>query len=118
MSLRNLQWNINGYNNNYKQLSLIIKDTNPDIICIQETHFLSKTHYFPTPTAYTGYFFNLNHILNAKQGICILIKKHLKHKQIEFESSIATLGIEIDLNKKTHTFHLSKFLLKPTAFLL
>ena len=71
MAIKVLQWNMNGYTNNYNQLQLLIHDTNADIICIQETHFPSNTLVFPTPKSYTDYFFNLHQNTNAKRHLYI-----------------------------------------------
>lgn len=37
-----LQWNSSGYNNNMKNLQILIKQKLPSIICLQENHFIPK----------------------------------------------------------------------------
>ena len=90
------QWNLNGYFNNHHELQLLIKKYSSDIICLQETHI--KPSFNPyTPNKYVGYFHNLPHISNSKQGIAILIKKSLKHTCIHISSNISILAIKINI---------------------
>uniref|UniRef100_A0A0K8W561 Putative RNA-directed DNA polymerase from transposon X-element n=1 Tax=Bactrocera latifrons TaxID=174628 RepID=A0A0K8W561_BACLA len=99
MTLKILQWNINGYSSNYHELQLLIKEKSPDIICIQETHIpltpISNPFY---PKQYLGYFFNLNNIQTNKQGVGILIKRHIPHEVINITSSLSTIALKLNLN--------------------
>lgn len=71
MDLKFIQWNINGLINNYHELQLLIKDHNPDIISIQETHIPFNCNNIIYPKQYSGYFHNLPNNNTAKQGIAI-----------------------------------------------
>lgn len=99
MCLSIVQWNMNGYKNNYHELLLIIKEQNPDIICIQETHVLKNSNIF-YPSNFAGYFTNLHSNTIAKQGIAILVKKNIPHQLVNINSHICSLGVEISLNQK------------------
>ena len=79
MKIKLLQWNINGYINNFHELQLLIRDVNPDAICLQETHLSFQEKNIIIPRGYSGYFTNLPWNRISKQGIGILIKKHIPH---------------------------------------
>lgn len=68
-----LQWNMNGFINNFSELQLLIKEHNPDFLSIQETH--CKFDFTPIPPkGYIAYFYNIQSNTTSKQGICVLIK--------------------------------------------
>lgn len=90
-----LQWNMKGYTNIFFELQLLIKDLNPDNICIQETHFSYKNNKAFQPKEYTGYFENLPLNKSAKQGTAVLIRKQIPHKLMPISSTIATIGIGV-----------------------
>lgn len=69
-----IQWNNNGYNNNFNEQSLLINEYSPDIIAIQETHIPQNTSII-TQRLYEGYFYNLPNVTTSKQGIGIIVKK-------------------------------------------
>ncbi|XP_017465627.1 PREDICTED: RNA-directed DNA polymerase from mobile element jockey-like [Rhagoletis zephyria] len=95
-----LQWNINGYFNNYVNLELLIKTLNPSVVLLNETHLASGVSAH-TPKAYIGYFYNLPHNAISKQGIAILVKRNLPHIPIPLPLSIiASLAIEIQTPNK------------------
>ena len=85
-----------GYFNNYHDLQLLIKEKNLDILCIQET--LTLSNFNPhTPKQYRGYFHNLSHISNSKQGIGLLIKKNIDHEILNISSNISIIAIQINM---------------------
>ena len=98
MNFTILQWNINGYINNYHELQLIIHDKYPDVICLQETHFSFNETNIIVPSGYSGYFTNLSVNKTSKQGIGILVKKKIPHNNIHINTTIATLCIEINID--------------------
>lgn len=103
MVFKIIQWNIRGYFNNYSNLQLLIKDSNPDIICLQETK--CKINQKPiVPKEYTGYFYNPQP--NSKQGAAILIKKTIPHKIIDTNLSLNAVGLEINTATKFTIFSL------------
>lgn len=95
MDLKVIQWNINGLINNYHELQLIIKDYNPDIISIQETHIPVNHTNIIFPKQYNGFFHNLPNNASAKQGIGILVKKTIPHKLLYTNDDIACTAIQI-----------------------
>jgi len=94
MSIKILQWNINGIFNNYNELALLIKDHSPDVLCLQETH-LPQNFNFICPKAYVGYFYNFQHNTQAKQGIGVLIKKHIPHEYKTVSSNLLCSFLEL-----------------------
>jgi len=104
MSFSILQWNMNGYFNNYHELILLPKELNPDIICLQETHIKSYTQ-ISAPKPFIGYFYNLSANLYAKQGVGILIRNNIPHKTVYLNSSTCSIGIEILSQPNTTIFH-------------
>jgi len=99
MPLKITQWNINGFINNYNQLSLLIKDNSPDIICLQETHLPNDSNSFVCPEAYLAYFCNLPHNTSAKKGIGVLIKRHIPHTHKQITSNILCSALQLNLDR-------------------
>ena len=91
-----LQWNINGFFNNYDELSILIKEKSPSFIALQETH-LAAGKTATVPNQYFGYFSNLDANSTCKQGIGVLIKKSIHHKQIILQSNLSVLAFEINI---------------------
>nr|AMS38373.1 hypothetical protein [Bactrocera tryoni] len=94
-----LQWNLNGYTNNYNELQLLIQDHAPAIILLNETHISFNLSAF-TPKQYIGMFHNLPHISTGKRGIAILIRRDIPHKINAIQSNLLAMSIEIILVKK------------------
>lgn len=78
---------------------LLINEENPDIVCIQETHFSHNVNPNSIfyPKEYIGYFSNLPNIQTSKQGVGILIKQYIPHKAIDVITSISTIVLKINL---------------------
>jgi len=75
--LKVLQWNLNGYINNYSQLQVLIKNHNPKIISLQETH-LHSTQNIPIPINYT--FYHENTAINGYGGVALLIHNSIQQQ--------------------------------------
>lgn len=97
MQFKIIQWNIKGYFNNYNQLDLLIRDTKPSVICLQETHIPHNINHITTPKAYVGYFHNSSQNKTSKQGVGILIIRNIPHKIIPQITTIQSITIEINL---------------------
>ncbi|CAH1988893.1 unnamed protein product [Acanthoscelides obtectus] len=52
-----VQWNLNGYFTHKEVLNLLIKDQNPSVLCLQETH-LKHTKNDYAPRNYKGFYKN------------------------------------------------------------
>jgi len=85
MTMKIIQWNMNGYINNYCELQTIIKKHSPLIISLQETH-IKFTSHIPIP---------INYILISKNtssfhgGVGLLAHKSLQAREI-------TLSVDFD----------------------
>ena len=98
-SLGVLQWNLNGFFNNYHELQLLINDIKPCIISLQETHIKhnSQPH---CPKQYSSCFYNLTSNTSCKQGVSLLVHKSVPHNFIQINSNIAAVGVQIELKIK------------------
>ena len=91
-----LQWNMQGYINNFDELNLLIKERSPCALSLQETHCAYQS--IPIiPKSYSGYFCNSPQNITGKQGIALLIKKNIPHLQININSNILTLAVQVNL---------------------
>lgn len=99
MVFRILQWNIKGLINNFNELNILIKERNPSVIALQETHCAHNFNPFP-PKGYHGYFFNSPSNSSSKQGVGLLIKENIPHKQIIVNQPIQAVGIDIQMQIK------------------
>ena len=88
-----------GFKNNYSELQLILNECTPQIVSIQETHCPLNSHLI-VPKNFSPYFTNNPQNQTAKQGVGILIKNNIPHKQIHIQSNIQVVAIEISLNIK------------------
>ena len=92
-----LQWNINGYTNNYHFLQILIKSKSPKIIFLQETH-LTKTNNIPIPINFT--LCHINSSSQSKRGVVILIHNSIQHTKLNTQSEFETIILEIILTKE------------------
>ena len=74
MVFKILQWNINGFINNYLELVLLIRDYQPDLLSIQETHIPFNNSNTIVPKTYCSYFHNLSINKSSKQGVGGVVK--------------------------------------------
>lgn len=94
MALKVIQWNINGYTNNYSELQILIKKYNPKIISLQETH----VHNYPTipiPIPINYSFYHINNSTTRYGGVALLIHSSLKHRMIHTDNDFDALRCEI-----------------------
>lgn len=75
-----LQWNMNGFNKKYEEITLLIQDLNPDIICIQETNF--KNDNITNLANYDGYNKNRLDSARASGGVAIYVKTNYPSSQL------------------------------------
>lgn len=92
MTLNVIQWNINGYTNNYGELQILIKKYNPKIIALQETHIHNYPN-IPIPINYS--FYHLNTSTTRYGGVALLIHNSLKHEKINTPSDFDALRCAI-----------------------
>lgn len=77
-----LQWNINGYINNYNELQILIKQYSHKIITIQESHIHTLVN---TPIPINYHIYSTNSSTTRYGGVAILIHKTIEHKVVTLE---------------------------------
>ncbi|CAD7004082.1 unnamed protein product [Ceratitis capitata] len=94
-----LQWNLNGYWNNLQELQLLMRECNPEVVALQETHIPHNTIPY-IPQRYVGYFHNICTNNSSKQGVCLMIKKEIPHKRLDTRSNISAIAVEMNIGFK------------------
>jgi len=81
-----LQWNLNGFFKNLDELKIILSETQPEIICLQETNFkYDTTGKLPN---YTGYSKFRTVGARASGRVTIYIKSEYPCKNISNNTHI------------------------------
>lgn len=91
MSLKVIQWNINGFNNNYSELQTLIAKHKPHILTLQETHILAHNLH-PIPINYAMITLNSS---PSYGGVAILIHKSIEYREITLRSDFDAICVEI-----------------------
>jgi len=86
---------MNGYTNSYNELLILIKQYNPKVISLQETHKPSQN--IPIPVNFEIYF-TLSIV--AKYGVALLIHKSLQHTQIPTGHIFDAIALKVHSAKK------------------
>jgi len=97
MTLRILQWNMNGFFNNYHELQLLIREYDPDVLCLQETHLKNNSLIINN---YDSHQCNSPYPNRAKGGSAIAVKKKFSFSKIQLNSSLTATAIELHLKAK------------------
>ena len=107
-----LQWNINGYINNYSELQLLIKSRYPKIIALQETHLHNTPHYSIIPKNYKYIHTNdIDSTDTAKRGLALLVSNNVQFSNLQLRTNILAQAIEI---KSDVTFVIINTYISPT----
>ena len=92
-----LQWNCRGLKANYNEILILTTLLAPSVICLQET-FLKQTDMISFKN-YTIY----NYITDANQkasgGTSILIKSDTPHRNIDINSNLQAIAVNVTLSK-------------------
>lgn len=99
MTLNILQWNIKGFFNNLDELNVLLKEHNPNLVSLQETHVPFGSSPI-VPKSYKAYFTNIESNTTCKQGIGLLIKKNIPHKIRSINSNLQIICLELQLQTK------------------
>ena len=92
-----LQWNCRGLKANFEEIKRLIKDHNPDTICLQET--LIKEH---NNFSFKGYeTYNKTNISQVDHrpigGTTILIKKTIPHEKLPLNTNLQAIAVRTTL---------------------
>ena len=92
MILKILQWNLNGFHNNYNELRLLHHNNTPHIVALQETHLKEQPNRNLIPKNSSFY---ANYSTTAKHGVAFIISNTIPFKIIEINTHLNVLAIEI-----------------------
>jgi len=107
-----MQWNINGFKNNYSELQALIAKYRPLVIALQETHLLLHTVH-PTPINYKMITLNTSPTYG---GVGILIHNSLQYQEIPLRAEFDSVCVEICSKKKLRI--VSSYISPKTKFTL
>ena len=106
-----LQWNIRGLRANREDLSILLADTNPTAVCLQETFLTAdKTMKFNNYTTYCMPAVEANGTPHG--GVALLIKNGTPHSQISLNTSLQAIALRITLHR---AITVCSIYLPPTA---
>lgn len=93
-----LQWNLNGYYNNLNELQILIKEYDPIIIALQESHL--KNQHTINLRNYTAFRKDDYNGLNARGGVLTLVKNSFFSSPIPLVSHLQTIAVQVIVNNK------------------
>lgn len=90
-----IQWNIRSYYNNLPELQLLIQQTSPSIICLQESHLLPK--HKPTLKNFTIYRHDHTGGQIASGGIATFIRNdtYVSQQRLNTVSNIQHVTVQV-----------------------
>ncbi|XP_025413600.1 uncharacterized protein LOC112685808 [Sipha flava] len=92
-----LQWNLNGFFKKLDELKIIITETQPEIICLQETNFKYDTSgKLPN---YTGYSKYRTTGARASGGVTIYVKSEFPCKIININTHLEATAVTVKLRQ-------------------
>jgi exonuclease III len=91
-----LQWNVRGFNTNYSDVDLLIKDHDPSVICLQETQIKTNIKM--------KYYQSYNVMSTAADGracgvVSLLIKNKTPQSQVVLNTTLQTVAVRMTLHK-------------------
>jgi len=105
-----LQWNIRGLQANREELDLLFSNSDPTVICLQETFLKeNKTINFKHYSSYHRHASEANGIVHG--GSSILVKPSTPHRQIKLQTGLQAIAIRATLGK---TITVCSIYLPPT----
>ncbi len=90
-----IQWNIDGFRSHKIDFKLLIDNYNPLIVCLQETKF--KFDYVPdfSQNNFKSFYSNFNSDTVAKGGVLTLIKNNVDCKQIQLNTKLQAVAVQV-----------------------
>lgn len=92
-----IQWNLNGFYARFEYLKLLVNQSNPSIICVQETNFKN---------IHSGKLKNYNFLnqirtanAHASGGVSILIKNNIKYTKIDLNTNLEAKAANVKLDQ-------------------
>ena len=93
-----IQWNIRGLQANREELTMLLSDLDPTLVCLQETY-----HRSDKPANFSNYSFycktaeEVNGILHG--GVGILVKNGIPHKLCQLNTNLQATALRITCHK-------------------
>ena len=94
-----IQWNIRGLQANRQELSLLLSDTNADLVCLQETFLPDNTNTSFKTYSFYGKNSNSNNSSVTRGGVAILVKQTVPHKLIQLQTNLQAVAVRATCNK-------------------
>ncbi|KAI5697973.1 hypothetical protein M8J77_012423 [Diaphorina citri] len=91
-----LQWNINGVKNHLNELTVKLRDINPKIICIQESHLKEEENFI-----LKGFNTVRNDFTGGEEacgGVAILIKTNLYYQDLPIRSHLQVVAAVVHVS--------------------
>jgi len=86
---------MNGFDKKYEEISILIQDHNPDIICIQETNF--KNENITNLNNFDGYNKNRLDSARASGGVAIYVNTNYPSRQSNISTDIEAIVVTVKL---------------------
>ena len=93
-----LQWNIRGLRANWEELSLLVEETEPSIICLQET--LTGQAWFPAPSGYHAIHKDSND--GHHGGSAIISRLDVPSTELHLTTSLQAVAMRV-YGERTYT---------------
>ena len=91
MVLNILQWNLNGYHNNYNEFSLLLNTYFPHVLALQKNHLKDKPNNSSIPKKYAKH----SSSAVAKHGVAFLVSNKISYKVIRLNTNLEAIAPEI-----------------------
>jgi Endonuclease-reverse transcriptase len=86
-----IQWNCNGYYNNFPELKILNSQFNPIAICLQETHLKIN----PKPSLRNFEVYHFPDISTAKHGVAVCVKNNISSEEIILQTTLKAVAVRI-----------------------
>lgn len=96
--LKMLHWNPNSLWEKTFELSLLIKEFEPDIVSINESKLNELKSFYLTKLNNYNYIFKVRNNEKCAGGVILIIKKDIKFEDINIDSNLETIAIKITKN--------------------
>lgn len=93
MAFNILQWNCNGFYNNFEELKLLVHDYAPGAISLQETHFVHSKK--PTLKNYKIFYALDNYHLRASGGAAVCVKEQYHPNEIDLDTDLQAVAVRL-----------------------
>ncbi|KAL5009784.1 hypothetical protein ScPMuIL_012089, partial [Solemya velum] len=92
-----IQWNCRGLKANFNEISLLLNDKQPAVICLQETLFNDKdTITFKNHSMY-NFIFPSNK--RVRGGVSVIVINRTLHSPISLKTNLPAVAVRVTLHK-------------------